>query len=217
MTNFRPLEKPIGIIGGTFDPIHFGHLRTAMELLQIFDLEKIHFVPCHSPVHKGDPLASAAHRLAMLHLAVANEPRLVPDDREIARDTPSYMIDTLQSFRKAHPDRPLALIVGSDAFINLATWKNWRHLIELAHIIVAIRAGQKMLLDTEMENFLNAHHDLDYGASHEELAGKIFLQFVTPLDISSTMIRCQVGAHYSPEFLLPDSVLAYIKTHQLYE
>lgn len=211
------VKKPLGIVGGTFDPVHSGHLRTAMELLQIFDMERIHLIPCHSPVHKDEPLASAKHRLAMLHLAVAEESRLVPDDCEIVKETPSYTIDTLQSFRKAHPDRSLALIMGSDAFTNLATWKNWRRFTELAHIIVAIRAGQKMPLDTEMQTFLNAHQDLDYGGLHEEISGKIFLQFVTPLDISSSMIRCQISAHYSPRFLLPDPVLDYIKTHQLYE
>lgn len=209
--------KPIGIMGGTFDPIHCGHLRTAIELLQILDLEQVRLIPCQTPVHKDQALVKPVHRLAMLALAISEEPRLVSDDREIMRETPSYMINTLQSLRKDYPDRPLVLILGSDAFINFATWKSWKEITDIAHIVVAIRAGQKMHLDSEMERFLNAHQDLDYGCLHDTLAGKIFLQFVTPLDISSTAIRCQLEAGYSPRFLLPDPVLAYIKNHHLYE
>ncbi|MFN7097830.1 MAG: nicotinate-nicotinamide nucleotide adenylyltransferase [Gammaproteobacteria bacterium] len=153
----------------------------------------------------------------MLQIAIGDTPGLVIDDRELVRDTASYMIETLHSLRKEYPDTPLVLIVGSDAFINLASWKNWRNIIDIAHIVVPIRANQKMLFDTEMQKFLNAHQDLDFGCLHEDIAGKIFLQFVTPLDISSTAIRCQLEAGYNPQFLLPDSVLAYIKTHHLYE
>lgn len=210
-------KKPLGIMGGTFDPVHFGHLRTAIELLQILDLQEVRFVPCQSPVHKDNALAKPHHRLAMLQIAIGNTPGLVVDDREITRESASYMVDTLHSLRKDYPDTPLVLIVGSDAFINFATWKNWRNIIDLAHIVVPIRAGQKMPLDSEMERFLIAHQDLDFGCLHESIAGKIFLQFVTPLDISSTAIRCQLEAGYNPQFLLPDPVLAYIKTHHLYE
>lgn len=209
-------KKPIAILGGTFDPVHHGHLRTALELKQILDLHQVRFLPCQQPVHKENSLASPAHRLQMLHIAIANEPSFVIDDRELQRDTPSYMVDTLTSLRKDFPDTPLVLIMGSDAFVNLASWKNWRQLIELAHIVVAIRAGKKMTLDSEMDRFLTAHQDLDYGCLHESLSGKVFLQFVTALDISSTAIRCQLEASYNPRFLLPDSVLDYIHQHHLY-
>lgn len=211
------MNKPIGIMGGTFDPIHYGHLRTAVELLQILDLAEIRFIPCQIPVHKDEVHAAPKQRLAMLELALTDTVGLKIDDRELQRPTPSYMIETLASLRQEYPDTPLALIMGSDAFINLATWKSWRELTDYAHIVVAIRAGKKMLLDSEMERFLNAHQDLDYGCVHESLAGKVFLQFVSALDISSTMIRCQLEAQYNPQFLLPDAVLAYIKTHHLYE
>lgn len=210
-------KKPIGVMGGTFDPVHFGHLRTANELLQILNLQEVRFIPCQSPVHKDAATASPNHRLAMLQIALGDAPGLLVDDRELLRNGPSYMIETLQSLRAEFPETPLALIVGSDAFINFATWKSWRSIIDLAHIVVPIRAGHKMPLDAEMERFLKAHQDLDYGCLHESLAGKIFLQYVTPLDISSTAIRCQLEAGYNPQFLLPDPVLAYIRTHHIYE
>jgi nicotinate-nucleotide adenylyltransferase len=208
--------KPIGILGGTFDPVHHGHLRTALELKQILDLQSIRFLPCNIPVHKEKTHASAEHRIKMLHLAIADEPTFVVDDREIQRQSPSYMIESLTSLRQEFPDTPLVLILGSDVFTHLPDWKNWRQLIELAHIAIAVRAGKKMHLDSEMERFLTAHQDLDYGCLHESLAGKIFLQFVTPLDISSNTIRCQLEAGYDARFLLPDTVLTYIKNNQLY-
>jgi nicotinate-nucleotide adenylyltransferase len=211
-----PSKKPIGILGGTFDPVHHGHLRTALELQQILDLQQVRFIPCQQPVHKDNSIADASHRLQMLTIATANEPSFVVDDREIQRASPSYMVETLASLRKEFPDTPLVLILGSDAFVNLASWHNWQQLIELAHIAVAIRAGKKMTLDSEMDRFLLAHQDLDYGCFHESLAGKVFLQFVTALDISSTAIRCQLEANYNPRYLLPDSVLDYIHQHHLY-
>jgi nicotinate-nucleotide adenylyltransferase len=176
----------------------------------------VRFIPCRIPVHKEAAHASPEHRLAMLHLAVANEPTFVIDEREIHRTTPSYMAETMTSLRHEFPDTPLALILGSDVFTNLASWKNWHQLIELGHIIIAIRAGKKMHLDSEMDRFLQAHQEMDYSALHESLAGKIYLQMVTPLDISSNAIRCQLEAGYNPRFLLPETVLDYIKTHNLY-
>ncbi len=208
--------KPIGILGGTFDPVHHGHLRTALELKQILDLQSVRFLPCKMPVHKEEAHANAEHRLNMLQLAIADEPDFVIDDREIQRHSASYMVESLTSLRDELPDTPLALILGSDVFADLPSWKNWRQSIELAHIVIAVRAGQKMHLDSEMERFLNAHQDLDYGSLHESVAGKIFLQFVTPLDISSNAIRCQLEAGYDARFLLPDTVLAYIKKQRLY-
>ncbi|MBY0544889.1 MAG: nicotinate-nucleotide adenylyltransferase [Gammaproteobacteria bacterium] len=214
MTTF---QKPIGVMGGSFDPIHFGHLRTATELVQIIDLQKILLIPCQAPVHKERSFAAPQHRLAMIQLALADDSRIVASDQELIRETPSYTIETLTALRKTHPDVPLVLIMGSDAFVNIATWKNWHSIPDFAHIVVAVRAGQKMHLDSEIERFLKTRQTLDYGDLHETLAGKIFLQFVTPLDISSTAIRCQLEAGYSPRYLLPDTVLAYIKTHHLYE
>ena len=136
------MNKPIGILGGTFDPVHYGHLRTALELFQILNLAEIRFMPCQIPVHKDEVHADPKHRLAMLELALAGTPEFKVDHRELQRSTPSYMIETLISLRKEYPDTPLALIMGSDAFINLATWNSWQELTDYAHIVVAIRAGK---------------------------------------------------------------------------
>ena len=211
-------KKPLAIMGGTFDPIHFGHLRTALELYQILDLESIQFLPCHQPVHKEKTRVLPLHRLAMLTLAIQDIPCFQVDDREIrAHDRPSYMIDTLISLRKSYPDQPLALILGSDAFMQVTSWKKWQHLTDYAHLIVPIRAAKKMPLEPELDRFLAQRQVLDYGALHDTLSGSIFLQSVTALDISSQAIRCQLEAGYDPHFLLPEAVLHYIKNNHLYE
>ena len=126
--------KPIGIFGGTFDPIHYGHLRTAFELLQTLDFEAVRFVPCGDPPHRGVTFASAALRLEMVRAATRDEPRFVVDDRELRREGPSYSIDTLMSLREEFPDRSLCLITGMDAFLGLPTWHRSDEILDFAHM-----------------------------------------------------------------------------------
>src|SRR5277367_879058 len=129
--------KPIGIFGGAFDPVHFGHLRAATEVAEHFSLETVYFVPCQVPVHKPSTLANAEHRLAMLQLAIANQKKFWVDDREIRRETPSYMVETLRSFREeVGPKTPLALILGLDALFGFTTWYHWQEIFDWAHLIV---------------------------------------------------------------------------------
>lgn len=208
--------KPIGIFGGTFDPIHYGHLRTAIELQQILDLSEIRFVPCQTPVHKETVFASAEHRLNMLKLALQSTPDFVVDPREVYRDTPSYMIETLQSLKQEFPDTPLLLIMGSDAFSQLPTWHEWQSLIDYCHLLVVLRPGYRLELDTEMQNYYDKHKLMDASELEERQSGGIYVQTVTALDISATMIRTQIGAKLSPKFLLPDRVLDYIVEQNLY-
>ena len=132
-------HKAIGILGGTFDPIHLGHLRMAIELYDVLDLAKVHIIPCFQPVHRKQPVASPEQRLAMVKCAVQDEPALFADDREIRRKNPSYMIDTLLELRAEMPGTPLALMVGIDAFLGFTSWHRWREILEQAHIIVAHR------------------------------------------------------------------------------
>jgi len=233
--------KPIGIFGGTFDPIHYGHLRAALELQQILDLAEVRFIPCQTPVHKQTVFASAEHRLAMLKLATKGINNFVVDPREVYRDTPSYMIETLQSLKQDFPDTPLLLIMGNDAFSQLPTWQEWQSLLDYCHILVVLRPGYRLNLDAQMQNYYDEHVLTD--ASELELfpspAGKsggteqfpspacgrgvrgegkggIYVQTVTALDISATMIRAQISANLNPKFLLPDPVLAYIVGQNLY-
>ena len=137
--HIRP--KMIGIFGGTFDPIHYGHLRSALEVKEIFGLTEVRLIPSAQPPHREQPAATALMRLQMLELAVKNQPGLIIDTRELNRSGVSYMVDTLKSLRKEFKDEPLLLFIGSDAFNNLKTWYQWQHLFDFAHIVVMTRPG----------------------------------------------------------------------------
>ena len=133
--------NPIGIFGGTFDPIHYGHLRTAFELLQALRLGELRFMPAGNPPHREQPMASAEQRVAMVRAATAGQPGFTVDDRETRREGPSYSVDTLAGLRAEHPTRPLCLIVGMDAFLGLPKWHQWQDILKLAHLVVAHRPG----------------------------------------------------------------------------
>src|SRR5687768_13270840 len=123
------LSKAIGILGGTFDPIHLGHLRMAIELYESLNLARVHLIPCYTPVHRAQTVASAEERLAMVKAAIANEPVLYADDREIKSKKPSYTIDTLLSLKEEFPDTPLCLFVGIDAFLGFLSWHRWEEIL----------------------------------------------------------------------------------------
>lgn len=213
---------PIGILGGTFDPIHYGHLRLAQEVCGALKLEEVRFVPSGTPPHRPQPGASSEHRLAMTRLAIAGNPKFVADDREIRRAGPGYMVDTLAEFRaEMGHSRPLALLLGADAFLDLATWHQWHRLFELAHIVVAHRPGfpvdswgqhMPQPLAREYADRL-IQQPL---AVHLAPAGGIAVTPITLLDISATKIRDTVRAQANARYLLPDSVLDYIGREHLY-
>ena len=213
---------PIGILGGTFDPVHFGHLRLAQEVSAALKLEEVRFVPSGTPPHRPQPGATADHRLAMVRLAIAGNPKFNVDEREIRRAGPGYMVDTLAEFRAEFgPSRPLALLLGADAFLDLATWHQWHRLFDLAHIVVAHRPG--FPVDTWGQHMPQplAREYADRLiqqplAVHLAPAGGIAVTPITLLDISATKIRDVVNAHASPRYLLPDSVLDYIEQKRLY-
>ena len=136
--------NPIGVFGGTFDPIHYGHLRTAYEVQQALKFDEVRFVPCGEPPHRGEPRANSKLRLAMVTAAVEGRKGFIVDDREIYRDGPSYSVDTLKTLRTDFPLRSLGLIIGMDAFLGLPEWYQWREILELSHIVVAHRPGWRM-------------------------------------------------------------------------
>lgn len=210
------LHKAIGILGGTFDPIHFGHLRMAMELYQELDLAEVRLIPCYQPVHRKSPVASPEQRLAMVRKAVAGEPALRVDNCEIRRKGPSYTIDTLKTLHKNTPNTPLCLIMGIDALLNFPSWHQWENILTLAHLVVAHRPQYQLPETGIIADLLKAR--LKYNASdlHQSPAGNILLHPVTPLEISSTDIRKQIGMNKNPRYLLPDSVNSYIKQHGTY-
>lgn len=198
--------EPIGIFGGTFDPIHFGHLRTGFELWQTLGLSELRFLPTGSPSHREQPIADPGLRLAMVRAAVSDQLGFVVDDREVRRTGLSYSVDTLTELRAEFPDRPLCLILGMDAFLGLPNWHRWRDIFELAHIVVAHRPGWKApaqgpLGEMMVDRGTGAVRDL-----HDALCGRIYVHGVTQLEISSTELRNIITSGRDPRFLVPDSV-----------
>lgn len=207
----------IGVLGGTFDPIHNGHLRPGLELLETLQLAEIRFIPCRIPAHRGAPAITAEQRLALVRLATAAQAGFIADDRELRRDGPSYMVDTLASLRAEVGTVPLCLIVGADAFRELHTWSRWQHLSELAHIVVMQRPGVTEPLPPILAEFVAPRRMESPSALQAQPAGGILFQPVTQLAISATQIRGLLARGQSPRYLLPDAVLAYIHDGGLYQ
>ena len=193
--------NPIGIFGGTFDPIHYGHLRTAFEVLQALSLEEVRFIPCGDPPHRGITFADASIRLRM-----ESQTGFVVDDREITRDGPSYTVDTLASVRGEFPGRSLCLIVGMDAFLGLPTWHRWDEILDFAHMVVAHRPGWQVPVEGTLGHLLGQHRVQSIEHIHREEHGSIYVHAVTQLEIASTEIRDIVAAGRDPRFLMPDVV-----------
>lgn len=200
----------MGVFGGTFDPIHFGHLRTAFEMLQALRFDEVRFMPCGIPPHRGTPNASAELRLEMVRAATLGQPGFVVDDRELRRDGPSYSVDTLKALRAEFPRRPLALMIGMDAFLHLTKWHQWREILQLAHIVVAHRPGWRAPDMGPLGELLAERGTHRIADLHQALSGHIYVHDVTQLEISSTEIRELVAAGRDPRFLMPDTVRAVI-------
>ena len=208
--------SPIGIFGGTFDPVHYGHLRTAFEMLQALRFAEVRFIPCGDPPHRGETTASAADRLEMVRVAIEGQPGFVVDEREVRREGPSYSVDTLNALRAEYPDRSLALIVGMDAFLGLPRWHRWQEMLELAHIVVAHRPGWRAPDIGPLGELLDAKGTLRVDDLHEATHGRIHIHAVTQLEISSTEIRQLVEAGRDPRFLMPDAVRKVIAATRCY-
>ncbi|HEU4485025.1 MAG TPA: nicotinate-nucleotide adenylyltransferase [Povalibacter sp.] len=202
--------NPIGIFGGTFDPIHFGHLRTAFELLQALRLSEMRFMPAGNPPHRESTIASAEVRLAMVQAAVDDQPGFVVDDREIRREGLSYSVDTMRTLREDFPDRSLCLIVGMDAFLGLPKWHQWRELLNLTHLVVAHRPGWRAPSMGPLGELLVDRGTGRINDLHEALSGCIYIHAVTQLEISSTEVRKSIAAGRDPRYLMPDAVRSII-------
>jgi len=207
----------ICILGGTFDPIHFGHLRTALEVQQALGVPRIYLLPCRTPPHRSEPQLSASLRLELLKLAVQDEPALQIDTRELERDGPSWMVDTLQSLRdEIGPEEPLCLVLGMDALAGLDSWHRWHDIPALCHLVVMQRPGNDWPCEGEVADWLKDARRDDTEALHDAPAGWAAAVPVTQLEISSTAIREQLAAGQNVRYLLPGAVLKRITQENWY-
>ena len=206
----------IGILGGTFDPVHYGHLRPALEVKEALGLSEIRLIPCHLPPHRPSPLAPARARAELLAAAIAGHDGFVIDERELNRSTPSWTFDTLQSLKQDYPTRTLCLLTGMDAFVGLPGWHRWRELTRYCHLVVMTRPGAVFPDSGDLGGLIARQRRLDVAALHEESSGGLYFQQVTQLEISGTRIRGLLQSGRDASFLVPDRVLALIREHGLY-
>ena len=214
------MTGPIAILGGTFDPVHNGHIGLAEDVRRALALSEVRLVPAGDPPHRGGPVASGQDRVAMLRLAVAGHPGLVVDPREVARLGKSYTVLTLEELRQEAPLRPLLLIVGADAFLGLPTWHRWKEIFTLAHIVVAARPGVALQPSGELAAEWKSRLVDRPDPLFSQPAGSIYEQAIAPLPISATAIRAQLArgaaGREAVRLLLPAAVLRYIDQHDLY-
>ncbi|WP_426702476.1 nicotinate-nucleotide adenylyltransferase [Rhodanobacter sp. Col0626] len=198
----HPSSSPLAIFGGTFDPVHLGHLSVAWEAAELLDAE-VRLLPASIPPHRDAPVASASQRVAILRAALQGQSRLTLDTRELDREGPSYTIDTLFELRAEQGERPLVLLVGADAFAGLASWHRWRELFDVAHIGVLSRPGVAADLPDELEREVAGRRIADTSVLCALPAGKLIELAVTPLEISATRIRELLADGRDPRYLLP--------------
>jgi nicotinate-nucleotide adenylyltransferase len=197
---------PIGLFGGTFDPIHYGHLRTAFELWQSLKLSQVRFLPTGNPPHREASLTTPELRLQMVSAAIAGISAFVVDDREMRRTGVSYSVDTLTELRQEFPARSLCLLLGMDAFLGLPNWHRWREIFDLAHVVVAHRPGWKAPITGPLGEVMVDRGTGGVRDLHSATAGRIYVHAVTQLEISSTDLRQLILSNHDLRYLVPDAV-----------
>ena len=206
----------LGIFGGTFDPIHMGHIKPVMEAASQLNINKIALIPCHIPPHKNPASTSSEHRLAMVKLVCQQYPMFFPDGREIKRDKPSYSIDTLRELRRLQPNTPLCFFIGMDSLLSLPTWHHWQELFKLCHFVVCQRGGQTPQFSTQISQLLKERQVTAPFEIQKSLAGKIVIANTNVVAISSTELRVRIAKQLPVDGLIPDPVLNYIQQNSLY-
>lgn len=205
--------RRLGILGGTFDPVHFGHLRSAVEIRAALALDALLLIPARVSPHRDVPHADAQHRRAMLEAAVGNAADLLVDGRELVRPPPSYTVDTLTDIADDHPGARLHLVIGGDTCTTFDRWHRWREILDLAHLVVMERPGWPAVLPEAL-----APRRVDSVAALETRhAGAVLVQSVTQIDISATWIRALAAEGGDLRYLVPEAVRAYIEREALYQ
>ena len=200
--------RPLALLGGTFDPVHLGHLRVAWEAAEALDVE-VRLLPARAPPHRPQPIASAEARVALLRAALAGQDRLGLDLRELARPGPSYSVDTLTELRAEQgTQRPLLLLLGQDAFAGLPTWRRWMQLFQLAHIVVLTRPASLPIWPDSLQQQWRKRAVTAPAALRATPAGAVFNLRVSALEISASQVRALLAAGREPRYLLPDALLA---------
>ena len=209
----------IGIYGGTFDPVHYGHLRPAIDVYSELGLSEVRLIPTGVPAHRDLPMASSEQRFQMLLLAIDNVAGLSIDDREIQRDGPSYMIDTIRSLQAEFPNEKFCLIVGMDAFIGFESWRDWKTIVELVNIVITYRPNFDInsIAESDLKKYIHGAETKNKDEFLASPGGHCFFCPVTQLDISATKIRALVKKGSVLNFLLPDAVIAYLQQNQIYQ
>ncbi|MGG4607702.1 nicotinate-nucleotide adenylyltransferase [Providencia sp. Me31A] len=207
------------LFGGTFDPIHYGHLRPVEALAKQVGLEKVILLPNHVPPHRPQPEASPLQRLEMVKLAIQDTPLFTIDTRELEKNSPSYTIETLVQLRQEMgATQPLAFIIGQDSLLSINTWHGWERILDNCHLLVCARPGYAtQFSDPIMHAWLSQHQTLDPVRLNQTANGYIFIGNTPLVNISATQIRKKLNTGDSCSELIPDAVLQYIHQQHLYQ
>lgn len=211
------LAPPIGVLGGTFDPIHYGHLRLALEVREAVGLAEVRLIPNCAPPHRESPRIDGARRAAWIEAAIAHSPGLALDRCELERDGPSYTVDTLRALRARLPDTPLCLILGMDAFAGFLQWREPERVLEHAHLVLVPRPDSRVALGLTLSNWLAERSVRDPARLRVVRGGFIYECAVTPLAISARQIRTLAASGRSARYLLPDAIWDEIEREGLYK
>jgi len=208
----------VALFGGTFNPIHNGHLRIAVELAEQLDVESLRMIPCALPPHREALTVSAEQRLQMLKAAIENQPRLVADEIELQRQGPSYTIDTLRQVRaEITSDTPLYLCLGMDVLASLDSWHQWQQLTDYCHLVISARPDHNMPQQGALAEWVSQRRCDDLQQLKSSSAGKLYFCETSMLAISSTQIRDKVSRGDAIDYLTPAAVVNYIQQNYLYE
>jgi len=208
--------EPLAIFGGTFDPVHYGHLRCAEEARSQLGLEKVYLLPSGTPPHRNVPQASTPQRMDMLRLAQGEFPALGIDDRETRRSGPSYMVDTLMELKAELPGRPILLLLGQDVANDLHTWHEWERLFDFAHIVVLTRPGSTAEYRQDVAKKIDRRTCSDAQILLDSQSGGVLYLGVASVDVSATMIKSIIRLGRSPGSMMPRAVWDYINENHLY-